>query len=90
MPAAYCGWKGAPHIDVDSDDDGCTFIDHYITGKIPLDTGDGQNVGDVVIKPQTHSHSHIAGEYEHADLDFQKHQVQEHLMQKARGRSRRP
>ena len=40
MPTVYCGVEGAPHIDVDFDDDLCTFIDHYITGKIPLDTDD--------------------------------------------------
>ena len=44
-------------IDVEFDDDVYTFIDHYITGKIPLDTDYSQDVGDVVIKLQSLAHS---------------------------------
>ena len=32
--------KGAPHIDIDSDEEVCAFIDEYISGIIP---GNSQN-----------------------------------------------
>ena len=49
--------RRTPHIDVDSDDDVCTFIDHIINGKIPFNTDDSQDVSDLAIKVQTHAHS---------------------------------
>ena len=57
MPHAHCLlWvEGAPHFDADSDDDVCTFIDHYITGKIPLDTDKSQDIRDLAIILQMHA-----------------------------------
>ena len=48
-PNAHCLlWvKRASHIDFDSDDDACICTAHFITGKIPLDTDNSQDVRDL-------------------------------------------
>ena len=60
-PHAHCLlWvKNAPQIDVDSDEDVCSFVDKYISGRIPSPTDDPDNddVCELVKRLETHSHS---------------------------------
>ena len=58
-PHAHCLlWvKDAPHIDIDSDNAVCAFIDAYISGRIPDDNPDNQNIQKMVKEFETHSHS---------------------------------
>ena len=60
-PHAHCLlWvKNAPQIDVDSDEDVCSFVDEYISGRIPSPTDDLDNddVCELVKRLETHSHS---------------------------------
>ena len=60
-PHAHCLlWaKDAPQIDVDSDEDVCSFVDEYISGRIPSSTDDpdSDDVHELVKRLETHSHS---------------------------------
>ena len=58
-PHAHCLlWvDGAPHIDVDDDEQVCLFIDKYVSGRIPEDSHDTKHIGKMVKQYETHSHS---------------------------------
>ena len=60
-PHAHCLlWcKDAPQLDVDSDEDVCSFVDEYISGRIPssIDDPDNDDVHELVKRLETHSHS---------------------------------
>ena len=58
-PHAHClMWvDGAPHIDVDTDEDVCSFIDMYVSGVIPNDSIETKHTAKLVKQFQTHSHS---------------------------------
>ena len=60
-PHAHCLlWvKNAPQIDVDTDEDVCSFVDEYISGRIPSSTDDLDNddVCELVKRLEAHSHS---------------------------------
>ena len=45
-PHAHCLlWvDGAPHIDVDSDDDVCAFVDMFVSGVIPDETPTNKHI----------------------------------------------
>ena len=49
--------SGAPHIDVDSDDDVCAFVDKFMSGVIPDETPTNKHISDLVKQYETHSHS---------------------------------
>ena len=63
-PHAHCLlWvDGAPCIDVDSDEDVCSFIDTYVSGMIPCGSDDTKNMSKIVKQYQTHSHSSYCGQ----------------------------
>ena len=48
---------GAPHIDVDSDGNVCSFIDRYVSGIILCGSDDTKHISKIVKQYQTHSHS---------------------------------
>ena len=48
---------GAPHIDGDSDDDVCAFVDKFVSGAIPDETPTNKHISDLVKQYETHSHS---------------------------------
>ena len=59
-PHAHCLlWvNGAPPlIDVDSDEDVCSFIDRYISGRIPNESLETSYMAKIVKQYRTHSHS---------------------------------
>ena len=58
-PHAHCLlWvKGAPHIDIDGDEDVCQFIDKYITGVVPPECAENKKIRDLLFRLETHSHS---------------------------------
>ena len=58
-PHAHCLlWvDGAPHIDVDTDEDVCSFIDTYVSGIIPNDSIESKHMAKLVKQYQIHSHS---------------------------------
>ena len=58
-PHAHCLlWvDGAPRIDIDSDEDVCSFIDTYISGVVPDDSLDTKHMAKLVRQYETHSHS---------------------------------
>ena len=58
-PQAHCLlWvDGAPIIDVDNNEDVCSFIDTYISGRIPDDSLETCHITKIVKQYQTHSHS---------------------------------
>ena len=60
-PHAHCLlWvKNAPQIDVDTDEDVRSFVDEYISGRIPSSTDDldSDDVCEMVKRLETHSHS---------------------------------
>ena len=58
-PHAHCLlWvDGAPHIDVDTDEDVCSFIDMYVSGIIPNNSNENKHISKMVKKYETHSHS---------------------------------
>ena len=58
-PHAHCLlWvNDAPLIDVDSDEDVCSFIDRYISGRIPDESLETSYMAKIVKQYQTHSHS---------------------------------
>ena len=55
-PHAHCLlWaRNAPHIDVDSDEDVCKYIDEHISGTVP---SDDQELKELILRLETHSHS---------------------------------
>ena len=58
-PHAHCLlWvDGALVIDVDNNEDVCSFIDTYISGRIPDDSLEMSHTTNIVKQYQTHSHS---------------------------------
>ena len=48
---------GALHIDVDTDDDVCSFIDMYVSGIIPNNSDENKHISKMVKIYETHSHS---------------------------------
>ena len=58
-PHAHCLlWvDGAPHIDVDNDDEVCSFIDTYVSGIIPDNSDENKHAAKMVKKYETHVHS---------------------------------
>ena len=58
-PHAHCLlWvDGAPHLDVDSDENVCSFIDTYVSGMISSGSDDTKHISKIVKQYQTHSHS---------------------------------
>ena len=49
--------KGAPHIDIDSDEDVCKFIDEYVKGTVPPDCDDNSEIRNLLLNLETHAHS---------------------------------
>ena len=58
-PHAHCLlWvDGAPHIDVDNDDEVCSFINTYVSGMIPDNSDENKHTAKMVKKYETHVHS---------------------------------
>ena len=54
-----CYGQSTPQIDVDSDEDVCSFVDKYISGRRPssTDNPDNDDVHELVKRLETHSHS---------------------------------
>ena len=48
---------GAPCIDVDSDEDVCSFIDTYVSWMFPCGSDDKKHISKIVKQYQTHLHS---------------------------------
>ena len=48
---------GAPHIEVDSDDDVCGLVDKFVSGVIPDGTPINKHISDPVKQYETHLHS---------------------------------
>ena len=58
-PHAHCLlWvKGAPKIDVDSDEIVCAFIDKYVNSMVPPDNDDNREMRNLLLHFETHAHS---------------------------------
>ena len=58
-PHAHCLlWvNDAPLVDVDSDEVVCSFIDRYVSGRIPDESLETSYMAKIVEQYQTHSHS---------------------------------
>ena len=58
LPHACCMlWvDGAPHIDVNSDDDVCAFVDMFVLGVIPDKTPTNNHISDLVKQYETLPH----------------------------------
>ena len=58
-PHAHCLlWvDGAPCIDVDTDEEVCSFIDRDVSGRIPHGSHDTKHIAKMVRQYVTHSHS---------------------------------
>ena len=58
-PHAHCLlWvKGAPKINIDSDEAVCQFIDQYITGVVPPNCIENKEIRDLLFNLETHAHS---------------------------------
>ena len=61
-PHAHCLlWvKGAPKIDIDTDESVCEFIDKYVKGTIPSDcsdSSDNDEIRSLMLNLETHAHS---------------------------------
>ena len=80
-PHAHCLlWvDGAPHIDVDTDEDVCSFIDMYVSGIIPNNSNENKHISKMV-KKMKHTHIQvIADATDHVDLVSQNHLHHTHL-----------
>ena len=71
-PHAHCLiWvKDAPSVDVNTDEEVCRFVDKYITGKIPVDSKETEDVRNLVKKLQTHVHSPYCREHVNGRCHF--------------------
>ena len=49
--------KDASHIDVQSDEDLCKFIDLFVSGMIPEDTAENKNIQNMMISLERYKHS---------------------------------
>ena len=58
-PYAHCLlWvKDAPRVDENSDEEVCKFVDKYISGRIPCNIPENEDIRSLVMKLQTHMHS---------------------------------
>ena len=58
LHAHFLLWvDGASHIDVDSDDDVCAFLDKFVSGVFPDETPTKKHISDLVKQYETPSHS---------------------------------
>ena len=73
-PHAHCLlWvDGAPCIDVDSDENVCSFIDTYISGMIPCGSDDTKHISKIVKQYQIHSHSNYCRKSHSCQFGFTK------------------
>ena len=80
-PHAHCLlWvDGAPHIDVDTDEDVCSFIDMYVSGIIPNNSNENKHISKMV-KNMKHTHIRvIADATDHVNLVSQNYLHHTHL-----------
>ena len=74
--------KDALTVDVNTDEEVCRFVDTYVSGKIPVDCKETEDMRNLVKKLQTHVHPHIAGHVNaRCHFNFPNLLVQEQLLQ---------
>ena len=58
-PHAHCLlWvKGAPKIDVDTDENVCQFINKYVQASMLPDSSDNEEIQNLMVNLETHAHS---------------------------------
>ena len=73
-PHAHCLlWvDGAPCIDVDSNENVCSFIDRYVSGMIPCGSDDTKHISKIVKQYKTHSHSSYCRQSHSCQFGFPK------------------